>query len=153
MVITKRSMSASLMSCTPHLRDKGPRFDANEGRSEKLGQRVHRAIGPYRHGVQIWEAFHSSEVGFRAKPFGAGGGTEPGRVRLNVPMRSDDCRRLEVKRSSSRAGGEYKSLQRTKTYGYRHPVYLAFPSMLASGFSWLHHALSTKPMVARRSEG
>ena len=86
-VIIKRNMSVSLMSCTssPHLRDKGPGFDANEGRSEKLGERVHRAIGPYRYGVQIWEAFHSSEVGFRAKPFDAREGTEAGRVRHNVP--------------------------------------------------------------------
>ena len=76
-ILIKRKMSVSFMSCTsPHLRDEGPRFDANEGRSEDLGERVHRAIGPYRHGVQIWEAFHSSEVGFRAKPFDARRGTD-----------------------------------------------------------------------------
>ena len=85
-VIIKRNMSVNLTSCTsPYLRDKGPRFDANEGRSEELGERVHRAIGPYGHGVQIWEAFHSSEVGFRAKPFDAREGTEAERVRHNVP--------------------------------------------------------------------
>ena len=86
-IILKRNMSVNLMSCTsPYLRDKGPRFDANKGRSEELGERVHRATGPYRHGVQIWEAFHSSEVGFRAKPFDVGEGTEAGRVRHNVPV-------------------------------------------------------------------
>ena len=66
--ILPRNIVFSFLSCTlPHLRDKGSRLDANEVRSEELGERVYRAIGPYRHADQVREAFHSSEVGFKTK--------------------------------------------------------------------------------------
>ena len=71
-VILSRNINFSLLSCTlRHLRDKGSRFNANEVRSEELGEWVHRAIGLYRDADQVREASHSSEVGFRAKVFDA----------------------------------------------------------------------------------